>query len=469
MTETSKPNIIVIYDDQHRGQDIGVAGNDQIQTPNLDRLAAEGLYLPHTFSNSPVTCLAHSVLVTGKYPHKSGVRENDLRIPAQPSLASELNAAGYSTGYIGKWHLDGGLRKPGFVPKERRLGFEWWAANECNHNYFDTEYFRDDPEPIKMTKYEPIELTDLAIEFLHEHEKKSPFCLIVAFSPPHTPYIAPENYMAMYPPEGILFRPNFVAGTEKQRGKKTMILGAQEYQGYYAAITCIDEQVGRIMKAVDEKGIADDTLIIFTSDHGDMLGSHGMIDKGKPHEESLCVPGIFRYPRRIQPGQVKDAIFSWVNIMPTLLSIGGARIPDGVQGMDLSNVLFDPAADGPESAYIQMTMVHAQSVPEGWRGVRTKRYTYARFEEKQWVLFDNQEDPYQMKNLVDDPGARKIRDELEQLTMDYMKKTEDKWIYNVPKRVKMWHDPVEKHEEILNAAYREMGKEPPQPVVHLTL
>lgn len=332
MPEDTRPNIILIFPDQHRGQDIGVAGNDQIITPNLDRLAAEGLYLPHTFSNCPVTCSARSVLLTGKYPHKTGVRINDLRLPDQPSLATELSAAGYTTAFVGKWHLDGGPRKPGFVPKERRHGFQWWAANECNHRYFDTEYFRDEPEPIKMTQYEPIELTDQAIEFLKEQKnREEPFCLLVGYSPPHNPYIAPDKYMAMYPPEEIKFRPNFVERTPLREGGEEVIVDATGYQGYYAAITCIDEQVGRIMKALEEIGRTEDTLFIFTSDHGDMLGSNGMILKRKPHEESLCVPGIFHYPRKIKPGQVKDALFTWVDIVPTLLSLGGAAIPEGVQ------------------------------------------------------------------------------------------------------------------------------------------
>ena len=452
MSETKRPNIVLVFGDQHRGQDLGVAGNEQVKTPHIDRLASAGLYLPNTFSNCPVTCPARSILQTGKYPHKSGLRINDQRIPIQQkTLGTELSAQGYTTAFIGKWHLDGGVREPGFVPKERRLGWQWWAANQCRHQYFDTWYFRDDPEPIKMKEYETVEWTDLAIEFIRGH-KDGPFCVLVGYSPPHDPYVAPDEYMGMYPPERIRLRPNFVEGTQVG-GRRPHALGPEHLAGYYAAITCIDDNVGRIMQELDDLGIADDTIFVFTSDHGDMLGSNGMILKRKPHEESIRVPGIFRYPRQIRPGQTKDAIFTWADLMPTLLSLGGAPIPEGVQGQDLSDVLLDPEADGPESAFLQIYMPYPTKVDGGWRGVRTKRYTYARYEDRPWVLFDNEEDPYQMNNLAEDPRAAKLRGEMDGLIDDWMRRTDDSWETNVPKSVILHRNPVEEHEALIAAAY----------------
>jgi len=459
MPAPRKPNIVLVFSDQHRGQDLGVAGNAQVQTPNLDRLAAEGLYLPNTFSNCPVCCPARAVLLTGKYPHRAGLRINDQRIPIeQASLATELNALGYVTGFVGKWHLDGAIREPGFVPKERRLGFQWWAANECRHAYFDTWYFRDDPEPIPMGQYETLEWTDAALEFIRGH-KVSPFCLLVGYGPPHDPYVAPPEYMERYPSEEVKLRPNFVHGTQMGPGGREVT--AANISGYYAAITCIDDQVGRIMRALDEEGIADDTLFIFTSDHGDMLGSNGYILKRKPHEESIRVPGIFRWPNAIRPGRTKDAIFSWVDLMPTLLSLSGAPVPAGVQGQDLSSVLLDPADDGPESAYLTIYMPYPTKVEGGWRGVRTKRNTYARYEDRPWVLFDNQDDPYQRTNLVEDVAAVNLRDELEALTRDWMEKTGDSWDYNVPKTTTLHLNPAEEHAAMIAAAYRECGRRMP--------
>jgi arylsulfatase A-like enzyme len=461
MPDTRRPNILFVFGDQHRGQDLGVAGNEQLRTPNIDRLAAEGLYLPHMYSGAPVTCAARGVLMTGKYPHKSGLRINDQRLPVgQKTLGTELSAAGYTTAFVGKWHLDGGIREPGFVPKERRHGFQWWAANQCRHDYFNTWYFRDTPEPIRMDQYEPITLTDVAIEFLRGHADQ-PFCLVVGYSPPHDPYVAPPEYMAQYLPEDIKLRPNFVPGTVVG-GRNPHEIGPEHPAGYYAAITCIDDQVGRLMATLAELGIADDTLFIFTSDHGDMLGSNGYILKRKPHEESIKVPGIFRWPTAIRPGQTKDALFAWVDLMPTLLSLGGASLPGDAQGHDLSQALLDPAADGPEqSVYLTQYMPYPTKVDAGWRGVRTKRYTYARYEDRVWVTYDNREDPYQLRNLAEDPGAAGLRDELEGLMLDWMKKTEDSWDYNVPKTTVLHLSPVEEHEALIAAAYRESGRRLP--------
>ena len=144
-----RPNLVLILPDQMRGQDMGCAGNAEIHTPSLDRLASEGAYLPNTFANTPVCCPARAILMTGTYCHVNGMVANDLRLrESQETIAEWLKAAGYRTGFIGKWHLDGGQRLPGFVPPgPRRQGFDYWAANECDHRPFKTHYFRDDDKP----------------------------------------------------------------------------------------------------------------------------------------------------------------------------------------------------------------------------------------------------------------------------------------------------------------------------------
>ncbi|MCX7011679.1 MAG: sulfatase-like hydrolase/transferase [Candidatus Sumerlaeota bacterium] len=451
-----KPNIIILFPDQMRAQAMRCAGEKQIKTPNLDRLARQGLYLPHTYSNTPVTCAARGILLTGKHPHRSGLRINDQRLPVgQPTIATELAKQGYTTAFVGKWHLDGGIREPGYVPPERRHGFQWWAANECRHNYFDTWYFRDTPEPIKMKQYETIEWTDLAIEFLHGRRADEPFLLLVGYGPPHDPYIAPKEYMDMYPPEELKLRPNFKPGAIVGKGgPRAREITAKDVAGYYASVTCIDDNVGRIMKTLSELKMADDTIVLFTSDHGDMLGSNGLVLKRKPHEESACVPGILRWPRGIQAGQVKQELFSWVDIMPTMLGLAGAPVPAGVQGVDRSRMIVDPKARGPESVFFQLFMEYPHTLVEGpWRGVRTQRYTYARYPDKVWVLYDNQEDPYQLNNMATDPSKARLRDDLEGRVQDWMKQTGDSWALNVPKLTIMHRGPVEDHERMIAEAY----------------
>ncbi|MFQ5929023.1 MAG: sulfatase-like hydrolase/transferase, partial [Acidobacteriota bacterium] len=262
-----RPNILLIFPDQMRAQDLGCMGNADVRTPNLDHVASEGILLQRTFANSPVCCPARATILTGKYVHQNGMIANDLRLrESEVTLAELLAHQGYRTGFIGKWHLDGGKRLPGYVPPgPRRQGFQFWAANECHHNHFDTQYFRNTDTAIPIKKFEPEAWTDIAIEFLRETENR-PFFLMLAMGPPHNPYKAPEKYMEMYERQALTMRPNWVEGINRA--------GREEIAAYYAAITAVDEQVGRLMRALDELGLTEDTIVLFTSDHGDMLGSH---------------------------------------------------------------------------------------------------------------------------------------------------------------------------------------------------
>src|SRR4051812_9732927 len=164
----TRPNILFILPDQLRSQALGCMGNRDVHTPNIDRLAAEGLVLPNTFANTPVCCPARANILTGTYAHRNGMTANDLRLrESETSIADLLGRAGYRTGFIGKWHLDGGPRMPGFIPPgPRRHGFQFWAANECSHSHFNTQYFRDTAEPIPIRKFEAEAWTDIALEFM---------------------------------------------------------------------------------------------------------------------------------------------------------------------------------------------------------------------------------------------------------------------------------------------------------------
>ena len=296
-----RPSILLIMPDQMRGQDMGCMGNPEVRTPNLDRLASQGLLFRNTFANTPVCCPARAIILTGKYAHENGMVANDLRLrESETTLAEILAAQGYRTGFIGKWHLDGGKRLPGFIPPgPRRQGFAFWAANECDHSHFRPVYFRDTDRPIVEDRFEPEVWTDRAIEFLHQAGDQ-PFFLMVAMGPPHDPYGAPEKFMRLYDPARLTMRPNWVEGVPGA--------GRKEIAAYYAAITAIDEQVGRLMTALETTGRAEDTIVVFTSDHGDMLGSHGQRLKRKPWEESIRVPGIVRLPGEGRPGRTTNAL-----------------------------------------------------------------------------------------------------------------------------------------------------------------
>src|SRR5262249_14967142 len=209
--------------------------------------------------------------------------------------------------------------------------------------HFDSQYFCDSEQPIPIKTFEPEVWTNLGIEFLRESQKDGrPFFLTIQMGPPHDPYRAPERHMAMYDPAKLTLRPNFRVDQTANLDEPSpypRIPGRKEIAAYYAMITAVDEQVGRILKVLEELGMAEDTIVLFSSDHGDMLGSHGLRLKRKPWEESIRVPGIFRYPRRVSPGPT-DVLLSHVDFAPTLLSLCGLKIPSEMQGKDLSPVLL---------------------------------------------------------------------------------------------------------------------------------
>ncbi|HET6454316.1 MAG TPA: sulfatase/phosphatase domain-containing protein, partial [Armatimonadota bacterium] len=226
------------------------------------------------------------------------------------------------------------------------------------------------------------------------------------------------KYLDMYPSDKLTQRANVPAGMDDRENAHV----------YYAMIAGLDRAIGKITKALDELGIADDTIICFSSDHGDMLASQGLQGKNVPFEESINVPFIMRYPKKIKAGQKTDVLLNTVDVMPTLLGLCGAPIPKVVQGTDLSPVLLGKGGRKPEAVLLQkIAGVPGRKAAGPWRGVRTDRYTYARFSDKGYVLFDNEKDPYQMNNLIDKPEAKELQDKMEALLQKMLKKAGDKF------------------------------------------
>jgi arylsulfatase A-like enzyme len=439
-----RPNILLILPDQMRASAMGCMGNTQVQTPHIDRLASEGILFRKTYANVPVCCPARAILMTGTYPHVNGMIANDLRLrEEQVTIAELLQQHGYRTGFIGKWHLDGGPRDPGYVPPgPRRQGFEFWAAYECHHKHFQPTYFRDTPEMITKDQFEPEASCDFAIEFLESQPKDRPFFLTLQLGPPHDPYGAPEAYMNKYPPERIRPPENWRPGSETRpaaaRPQNKALMnrnvapgGLEEIAAYYAAITAVDDQVGRLLQKLHELGLDSNTLILFTSDHGDMLGSHGMRRKRKPHDESARVPGILRWPAKIPRGQVVDTLLSHVDMPPTLLGLAGITIPAQMQGANLAPVALGQTRLGPEAVLLQIFVpFHPDQISQGWRGLITANHTYARYRDEAWVLFDDQADPDQMHNLVADPASAALQRELDAKLTRWMQEKGDAWHFN---------------------------------------
>jgi arylsulfatase A-like enzyme len=415
---SDRPNLLFVFADQMRGMDMGCAGNGQVRTPALDRLAAEGTRFSRAFANCPVCTPSRATILTGRYPLSHRAVANDMPLPTdQVTIAHVLRGAGYRTGYVGKWHLDGVPRDRFTPPGPRRQGFEFWAAWNCSHDYFHGRVFRDRPEAVELTGYEPVGQTDLAVEFLRRQED-GPFCLFLSWGPPHAPYEGvPEKYRALYDAGKIELRPNARDRSPDRVGQSSGTIDRRAIAGYWAHITALDEQLARLLDVLDEIGRAGETIVLFTSDHGDMLWSQGMVKKEQPWEEAIQIPLLARWPGRIPAGRECPELISTVDFAPTLLGLMGLDAPAAMEGTNASEVVLSEAAAGPDSVLLLEPVIVDQGAAQGigeWRGLRTQRYTYARWHDgRPWLLYDNQADPYQMSNLVGSPEHADLCAELE--------------------------------------------------------
>ena len=407
----ARPNVLLLVADRMRFCDVGYVGNATVRTPNLDRLASEGVVYEHAFSSLPICGPARGTLLTGQYPITHGVLANDVRLPdAAVTLSQTYADHGYRTGFIGKWHLEWLPRKPGYIPPgPSRRGFEFWAAHECSHDYQGGTYFRDTPEPIQVTKYAPVEETDVGIEFLSKASDR-PFFLVTAWGIPHMPIPRTqqpeEAYRSVYTNAEIPLRENV-----PDHGRESAV----EYmRHYYGMIAVLDDQIGRLLARLDELGIADDTIVCFCTDHGDMIGSHGVTGLQLPWDECVRVPFVIRWPGRIPSGRRLDTFLNLPDVMPTLLSLCGIDVPPSVEGRDLATCVLARERVDTGSAYLADVLpCHQRYGHEPWRAVRTRRWLYARYPDRPWLLYDLQADPYQLNNLCDSAAHRSVRSKLE--------------------------------------------------------
>jgi len=427
---TQPINLLLIFADQMRGHAVGCAGNAQVRTPNLDRVASEGLLFRNAIANTPVCTPSRGTLLTGLSPIAHGALTNDIGIRTDiPSLGTLLGDAGYRTGYIGKWHL-GGVPRDRFIPPgPERLGFDdFWAAWNCHHRYFRAPYHLDTEEVRFFQGYEPDAQSDLAIGFI-ERYKDDPFALVVSFGPPHAPYDqVPERFLRMYDPRHLQLRENVPPEPPDILRSRSEIIAQ-----YYAAVTALDADVGRIMQALERLGLAQRTLVVFTSDHGDMLWSQGMEKKEQPWEESISVPLIMRCPWLFSSPRVTEVLTGIMDIAPTLLDLLRIGIPIGTQGRSVVPFLDagerPPPSSVPIGIHVPVDQAVAQGIPE-WRGVRTERYTYARrLSDNGWLLFDNLADPFQGHNLIEVPSAQPVRRKLEDDLQAWLRGLDDPFVH----------------------------------------
>ena len=413
-----RPNIVYVFADQWRVQDTGYAGNPQVKTPHLDSLAAQSVSFTHAVAGIPVCCPARACLLTGQHALTHGVFVNDVHLADDAvSMAKLFKSDGYDTAYVGKWHVDGRGRS-NYIPPESRQGFDYWKALECTHDYNNSRFYAgDSDQPLTWEGYDAIEQTKDVQAYLRgrsrdgDGKSDTPFLLVLSWGPPHAPYeTAPEAYRQMYDPNSIELRPN--VPPEMAEEARNWIAG------YYAHCTALDDCLGALLQTLEDEGLAENTIFVFTSDHGDMLGSQGEVKKQRPWEESIRVPFLLRWPQRFGwQGREVDALLDTPDILPTLLSLTDIPIPDTVEGRDFSATIEGGEDPSGGAALIYCPHPFGQFLrPDGgreYRGLRTRNHTYARDLNGPWLLYDNEADPYQLDNLVNRASVSSIQAELE--------------------------------------------------------
>lgn len=421
------PNVVFVLADEWRAQDLGFNGNKDVLTPNLDRLAGKAVNFTNTISTTPVCCPYRGSLLTGQYPLTTGVFVNDVQLnPESQSLGKVFKASGYETAYIGKWHIDGHGRNS-FIPVERRQGFEYWKVLECTHNYNNSWYWGNDDKKAKWEGYDAYaQTTDAANYIKARKQNEKPFFMILSWGPPHTPFeTAPESFKKIYREKLLKVREN-VPDELKQKAINDLI-------GYYAHISALDSCIGVLQQSLKETGLDENTIFVFTSDHGAMVRSHGFVNKQRPYEESIHVPMLIRYPEAFgNKGRKNDMLIGTPDLMPTLLGLCGLSIPDAVEGEDKSAVMSGKTKDITDAvliaSYHPFGQWPAKQGGKEYRGVRTKRYTYVKDLNGPWLLFDNLKDPFQQKNLVNEKFCEQVQKELEKELTELLKKNRDEFL-----------------------------------------
>ncbi len=409
-------NILWLFSDEHRGQAMHCAGDPNIDTTNLDALAAAGTRFARTYSVSPLCAPFRAGVYTGQYIHQHGV--GCLHRPicsGTPVLPMLMQAGGYHTIHIGKWHLSGGAAPSHFVAPCFRPGWDEWFGWENSNRPFETTYTTGAaPFMKKLNGYQTDACTNLANEFLDRAtESEKPWFMVLSVEPPHDPHIAPPEYMAQFADKELSFRPNVPEGWKTEANIAKM-------RGYYAQIKNLDDNIGRIFAKLKETGQDENTIIFYFSDHGDYMGSHGRSAKFFAQEESANIPLIIRHPDATRKGVVSDALISSLDIPATTLAFAGLADAKSAQsfaqGQDLTPLLCDDAARLHDDILIELDSFFDDGDPfYRYRALRTSDYLYVNAPlPERCMLYDMTADPYQLNNLYGKASHKEKQDALHQ-------------------------------------------------------
>jgi len=480
----ARPNIVFIMTDDHAVRAISSYGDDLIQTPNIDRIAGEGIRFANSFVTNSICAPSRAVLLTGKYSHLNGLRDNrDAFDGSQLTFPKLLQQAGYQTAIVGKWHL-----------KTAPTGFDYWNVLIGQGEYYNPRMV-ENGDTLTYTGYTTDVITDLALQTLTQRDTTRPFCLLYHHKAPHRNWMPNTKHLNLYKDRDIplpatfwddyagrsaaaaeqdmriadmymsmdmklmpedygeetgtggqrqfnaplAWRNSYERMTDEQRAAwdahynevrrdfrqrkpQGRALAEWKYQrymkDYLRSIASVDENIGRLLDYLDEAGLTENTLIVYTSDQGFYLGEHGWYDKRFMYEESLRMPLVMRYPEGVPAGQVSDEMVLNLDFAPTLLDFAGVEAPADMQGRSFRSI----AAGKTPGDWRDAMYYHYYEYPHGWHdvkkhnGVRTDRYKLIHFYDDidAWELYDLREDPNEMQNRADDPAFQEIMGEMKQ-------------------------------------------------------
>ena len=443
-----RPNILILYTDQQRGDALGAAGNPEIQTPNLDRLARSGTLFSHHFVQNPVCMPSRASFLSGQYPETLGISHMGVPLPESiPLLPHYLKPYGYRSANIGKLHAlphanrDHRLPHPAYGFDQLEIADEpgiyedayraWVRARAPEHmdaisvglsphsatwqrtmGIGDGIHHPDDRFPKRAIPFgAPAELThtafvaDRTLAFL-DAQGGQPWLCIAGFYSPHSPWVVPQEFLDLYDPSSITVPDaslrETIFGDERNPDSEDAAFGDDELRtaihGYYAMVSEVDHHVGRILDRLDSLGIADETMVIFTSDHGEWLGKYGRYGKGHPADDAVSrVPLIVRAPGTARQAGTVETIVEAIDVLPTILEGAAIQVPPTLQGRSLMPLIHPERSGDPDRPGSAITEHH------GWKTLRTKQFRYLVEESGREYLFDLESDPEEMADVSGQP------------------------------------------------------------------
>jgi len=440
----TRPNILYIMTDDHAAHMLSAYGSKIASTPNLDRIGAEGVRFSNAFCTNSLCAPSRATLLTGKYSHANGLRNNmDTFDGSQQTFPKLLQAAGYETAVVGKWHL-----------KSEPTGFDYWNILPGQGVYHDPELI-EMGEKSKHEGYVTDIITDIAINWIRQREPDKPFALLYHHKAPHAQWVPDDKHAAMFKGEEIAEPKTF---NDDRQGRAKPVQEAknliwpdlrdrwkswgkwgksvpeglspeeekkyvyQQYvKDYMRVVASVDDNVGRMLDFLDESGLAENTVVIYTTDNGMFVGDHGMFDKRWMHEEALRIPLLVRYPREIKAGSVVDGFALNVDFAPTILDFAGVEIPADMQGRSLRPLLDGQTpADWRTSFYYHYYEHPGPHNVAKHEGVRTDRYKLLHYTDTdESELIDLTEDPHEYHNVYDDPAKAAVVEEIESQMADF--------------------------------------------------